>query len=110
MRDKAEEENRQKIEILRIVSHDLKNPVFAIKGFAEILLEENNLVDDDKRLVEMIGEAGERMQDLITQLLNFSRFEGQSFSIEKNIISAITEIEKVLQHLSPAAAKKYHTI
>lgn len=110
LRDKAEEENRQKIEILRIVSHDLKNPVFAIKGFAEILLEENNLVDDDKRLVEMIGEAGERMQDLITQLLNFSRFEGQSFSIEKNIISAITEIEKVLQHLSPAAAKKYQTI
>lgn len=110
LRDKAEEENRQKIEILRIVSHDLKNPVFAIKGFAEILLDENNLVDDDKKLVEMIGEAGERMQDLITQLLNFSRFEGQSFSIEKNIISVTTEIEKVLHHLGPAAAKKNQTI
>ncbi|MDX9923684.1 MAG: two-component regulator propeller domain-containing protein [Ignavibacteriaceae bacterium] len=30
LRAQAEEENRQKIELLRIVSHDLKNPVFAI--------------------------------------------------------------------------------
>lgn len=106
LRDKAEEENRQKVEILRIVSHDLKNPVFAVKGFAEILLEEAQLDHENRNLVNMIGEAGERMQDLITQLLNFSRFEGQNFSLEKSIIGVTQEINRVIDRVEHHAEKK----
>jgi len=110
LRDKAEEENRQKVEILRIVSHDLKNPVFAVKGFAEILLEEAQLDPENRNLVNMIGEAGERMQDLITQLLNFSRFEGENFSLEKNIIGVVQEINKIIERIKHHAEKKNQTI
>lgn len=110
LRSKAEEENRQKVEILRIVSHDLKNPVFAVKGFAEILLEEVHLDSENKNLVTMIGEAGERMQDLITQLLNFSRFEGRDFLLEKNIFDVIQEINKVIERVEHHAEKKNQTI
>lgn len=110
LRDKSEEENRQKVEILRIVSHDLKNPVFAVKGFAEILLEESKLNQDERNLIKMIGEAGERMQDLITQLLNFSRFEGQNFSLDKNIFSVVDEINKVIDRVEHHAQKKQQPI
>lgn len=110
LRDKSEEENRQKVEILRIVSHDLKNPVFAVKGFTEILLEESQLNQDERNLIKMIAEAGERMQDLITQLLNFSRFEGQNFSLDKNIFSVVDEIDKVIDRVEHHAQKKQQTI
>jgi signal transduction histidine kinase/ligand-binding sensor domain-containing protein len=110
LRDKSEEENRQKVEILRIVSHDLKNPVFAIKGFSEILLEEAQLNPDERNLVKMISEAGERMQDLITQILNFSRFEGQNFALEKNIMAVTSEINKVIARVEHYALKKQQTI
>jgi signal transduction histidine kinase/ligand-binding sensor domain-containing protein len=110
LRDKSEEENRQKVEILRIVSHDLKNPVFAVKGFSEILLEDSELNQDERNLVKMIGEAGERMQDLITQLLNFSRFEGQNFSLDKTVFNVIDEINKVIDRVEHHAQKKQQTI
>lgn len=110
LRDKAEEESRQKNEILRIVSHDLKNPVFAVKGFAEILMDDVELKSDEREIVRMIGEAGERMQDLISQLLNFSRFDGQNFSIEKSIFGVTSEINKIISRMLHYSDRKNQAI
>lgn len=110
LRDKAEEESRQKNEILRIVSHDLKNPVFAVKGFAEILMDDVELKSEEREIVKMIGEAGERMQDLISQLLNFSRFEGQNFSIEKSIFGVTSEINKIITRMLHYSDRKNQSI
>lgn len=110
LRDKAEEESRQKNEILRIVSHDLKNPVFAVKGFAEILMDDIELKPEEKEIAKMIGEAGERMQDLISQLLNFSRFDGQNFSIEKSIFGVTSEINKIISRMLHYSDRKNQSI
>jgi signal transduction histidine kinase/ligand-binding sensor domain-containing protein len=106
LRAKAEEENRQKLELLRIVSHDLKNPISAIRGFSEILLEEGNLNDDSKNLVTMMDEASERMVELISQLLNFSRFEGENFRVIKSNLLVKTEIDKIVDRFLNQANKK----
>jgi signal transduction histidine kinase/ligand-binding sensor domain-containing protein len=106
LRAKAEEENRQKLELLRIVSHDLKNPISAIKGFSEILLEDGDLNEDNKNLVGMLQDASERMIELITQLLNFSRFEGESFRILRSNIIAKDEVEKIVERFKTQAIKK----
>jgi len=109
-RAKAEEENRQKIELLRFVSHDLKNPVFAIKGLAEMLLETSGLHEEDKKIIEMISEAGDRQTKLISELLNYSRFEGSDFNLEKTEINIIYYIQQLLPNLIKLAAKKNQMI
>lgn len=106
LRSKSEEENRQKNELLRIVSHDLKNPVSAIKGFTEMLLEDGELNEEDRSVVEMMQDASERLREMITQLLNFSRFEGENFTILKSEVFLKGEIAKVLARLEPVALKK----
>ena len=106
LRSKAEEENRQKNELLRIVSHDLKNPVSAIKGFTEMLLEDGILNEEDRSVVEMMQDASERLREMITQLLNFSRFEGENFTVIKSEVFLKGEIAKVLERLEPVALKK----
>jgi signal transduction histidine kinase/ligand-binding sensor domain-containing protein len=110
LRSKSEEENRQKIELLRIVSHDLKNPVFAVQGFSELLLEDGNLNEDDRQSVEMIQDASERLKELITQLLNFSRFEGGQFIVDKSKVNVVDEVKKIVSRYQRNANKKEQTI
>lgn len=57
------------------VSHDLRAPLRAINGFSQILLAEHKeyLNDEGKHYLENIVEAGDQMDRLITDLLEFSR-------------------------------------
>jgi signal transduction histidine kinase/ligand-binding sensor domain-containing protein len=110
LRSKTEEEVRQKNELLRIVSHDLKNPVSAIIGFAEILLEDGNLNYEDKEIVVMMQDASERLRELISQLLNYSRFDGENFSIHKSGIIVREDVEKIVKRFEIQAGKKEQRI
>lgn len=106
LRSKAEEENRQKIELLRIVSHDLKNPVFAVQGFADMLLEDGELNDADKNIAVMIQEAGDQLKELITQLLAFSRFEGGQFNVDKIVMDVAALLSKITERQRIQAERK----
>ncbi|MEI7606349.1 MAG: ATP-binding protein [Rhodospirillaceae bacterium] len=57
------------------VSHDLKAPLRAISGFAEILLRRNRNALDDKgrHHLDNIRDAAERMSLLIEDLLSYAR-------------------------------------
>ena len=71
--------NQEKNEFLGIAAHDLKNPLTAVIGYAELLQME---VPPD-RAVKMAGEivtAGTRMRDLITKLLDANAIEEGKFT------------------------------
>lgn len=58
------------------VSHDLRAPLRAINGFADILLQdhEHELSPEARRLATTIRASGERIAALITDLLALSRY------------------------------------
>lgn len=57
------------------VSHDLREPLRQIKGFADLLMRryEKTLDQDAKEYLTFITEGGSRMETLIDDLLQFSR-------------------------------------
>lgn len=73
------EEQVQHVERLTLVgevaaglAHDIRNPLMAIRGFAQ-LLQENSEHKEQLEYAEIIAKETERMDKLIEQLLTFAR-------------------------------------
>ena len=64
-----------KSEFVATVSHDLKNPLGTILGYAWLLDEEPDLSQDQRQYVISILESVNRMQDLVGNLLDLAKIE-----------------------------------
>ena len=67
------------------VSHDLRAPIRAIQAFGAMLASEHSqqLDDEGKRLLGVIGDQTRRMGKLIDDLLSFSRLGRQQMEVMK---------------------------
>ena len=77
------------------VSHDLRAPLRAIDGFAEIIEEDyrDKLDGEGRRYLAVIRQNGKRMGALIDDLLEFSRLGRQPVaSAEVNVESLVREV------------------
>jgi len=65
--------NNEKTEFLGMAAHDLKNPLTAVIGFAQLLaLDQNSRVAESGKIID---RAGRRMLDLIQDLLDANAIE-----------------------------------
>lgn len=61
------------------MSHELRTPLTSILGFAEILLDYEELSENQRRFCEKIQSSGMQLQTSLNQLVDLSRLEaGQS--------------------------------
>lgn len=78
--------DRLRSDFLSTVSHELRTPLTAIKGFADLLSNDWHGYTDGQKQEFMlrIAQAGSRLDDLISDLLDFTRLEaGQiRFAVE----------------------------
>jgi signal transduction histidine kinase len=82
---KAEATNRQLIEMDRVkkqfvanICHELRTPVSAIVGYAEVLLLNPHLNGEGRDALNRLVNNGQELSDLMDHLMNFSRLEGDT--------------------------------
>lgn len=86
------------------VSHDLRAPVRSINNFAHVLLEDYGEVLDEtaKDYIQRLIRAGQRMGELIDDLLALSRVGRQPLNIQQvNLSEEVKEICNELQAQAP---------
>jgi len=107
-KEKAEEANRLKSAFLSTVSHEIRSPLNAILGFNSILKEiyYKNAADDEKQFFNSMEEAGTRLLDTITQVLDISRLEADDFSLNVKPLSVNNAIKSAYNLLIIQAEKK----
>jgi signal transduction histidine kinase len=63
------ESNRNYARLIRVVAHDLRNPIGAISSIAGIKVADKTLADKEKDWLRLIDTSGKRCLQLITELL-----------------------------------------
>jgi two-component system, OmpR family, phosphate regulon sensor histidine kinase PhoR len=88
------------------VSHELKTPLTAIRGFAETLLEEDPPEDLRRQFLEMVRRNTLRLQRLVDDLLDLARLEAGRWEIQAVPIDVGAVALEVWEPLAPAAQEK----
>jgi hypothetical protein len=81
------------------VSHDLRAPLRHIDGFSNLLVENYGaqLPEDAQRLLQKVRDGARRLDQLINDLLNFSRLSRQA--LVKRSVSMTRLVEEVWEEL-----------
>lgn len=89
------------------VSHEIKTPITAIKGFAETLLD--GAIDDKenaRKFLETIKNHSERLNSLVSDLLTLSRIEMGDIDLHKHNVNINSLIDTVFTTLRDKAEAK----
>lgn len=101
--------NQTMVKFLGVASHDLRNPLIAIRGISEYLESEKfgPLSETQIELVQTIHQSSESMLFLVNELLEISKFNESLKKIETKPTQLVTILELSLRlHSIPAEKKK----
>jgi two-component system phosphate regulon sensor histidine kinase PhoR len=88
-------------------SHELRTPLTAIRGFAETLREgAMNDPESEKRFLDVILRHARRLQALVDDLADLSRFEGEEFQLELGPVRAGALLDEVVRGLESQSKAK----
>lgn len=77
MTEQLRELERLRAEFVSVASHELKTPLSVIKGYAALLRDGiyGEVLEEQEKVLDSIGDQSDRLGRLIQQLLDVSRFE-----------------------------------
>ena len=108
-KDAAEASNRAKTEFLAKISHDIRTPLNAILGSAD-LLSQTPLSFDQGEYVNMFQRNCRRLVALINDFLDFSRIEAGAVRLERAPFQIRVTVDDAVATFREAAARKGVTL
>jgi PAS domain S-box-containing protein len=100
--------DRMKSEFISIASHQLRTPLSAIQTYANLLASgfRGPLTKEQQELMDIILSSVDRMNDLITTLLDVSRIETGKLSIQRGPVDLDNLCQVIIQELDSVADSK----
>ncbi|MCF7689741.1 MAG: HAMP domain-containing histidine kinase [Cephaloticoccus sp.] len=111
-RDFARKASEAKSELLAIASHDLKNPLSAIVGMSELLLNlkravpDQNVVKDDVEVLETIHASSKHMSEIVRGILSNEGLEYGGLAFKPEELDLAEIVRATLKFNASAAERK----
>ena len=107
-----EELERLRSELLATVGHELRTPLTAIRTSVGLLLDPAIVPSPDQRqqLLSTIGRSADRMQRLLTELLDLARLRSGRAELERAAFDARDIAREVAAAVEPMAAARSQRI
>lgn len=103
----AQRATRAREDVLSVVSHDLGNPLAAIRLCAAALLEAPPAdVAEQRHLMQAIGNSADWMSKLIADLLDVSTIEVGKLSLERRTEQVAPIVKQALAMVAPQAQQR----
>ncbi len=101
----AESASRTKSDFLASMSHDIRTPMNAIIGIAD-LLAKTPLSPEQDKYVQIFRRAGDNLLHLINDILDLSKVEASQLELERTGFSLNDLLEKVTEMVALSADEK----
>lgn len=100
--------DRMKSEFISLASHQLRTPLSAIKTYTHMLLDGymGGITKPQRRSLQTIMSAADRMNELISTLLNITRIESGNVTIAPKQTNLTLLTQEVIGELSHAATER----
>jgi signal transduction histidine kinase len=89
----------QREDLIRAVSHDLRNPLAVVLGQAQIALRYAEKVDLVRKSAEAIDTSARRMNVMIQDLVDVARMEGGQLRLDKRPTDLISFLYDLLERV-----------
>jgi len=115
IREKATElqqANESKDKFLSIISHDLKNPINAITGLSDLLLDESADIPEEERMmyIKYINDGCLSADHLLENLMKWVRSQTGKLEIKPKEFDLSDSVDEAMALVSNAAFRKQITI
>jgi PAS domain S-box-containing protein len=101
----AERANRAKSEFLSRMSHDLRTPLNAVLGYAQVL-DVEELTPEHRDSVRQILSGGRHLLDLINEVLDISRIEAGRLSLSPEPLAVADLLRHSADLMRPLASAR----
>ena len=92
--------NRQKNDILSAISHEFKNPVASIMGYAQTIQDDEYMSKEVRdKFLEKISSNGEKISKMLDRLTLSVKLENEDFEINKSEFDLKTLCDEVATNL-----------
>lgn len=103
----AREAEQRKNDLVVYLAHDLKTPLTSVIGYLTLLKEEREISPElQQKYLSISLEKAERLEELINEFFEITRFNLTHLELEKTSISLKMMLEQIVYEFQPMLAEK----
>jgi signal transduction histidine kinase len=104
--------DRMKIEFVTLVSHELRTPLTSVKGFSDLILEnETRVLDGETReYLQIISQNADRLIKLLNDIMDITRIETDRIELKPESCPLEEVIGQVAISLQPVLNERGHKL
>jgi len=105
-RDAAHAEDEAKGLFLARMSHELRTPLNSMLGFAQALLQDNQLGHSQREQLRLMHDAGGHLRELVNRLLDLSKIEAGQLDLDARPVVLRPLLEACAGLMAPEVERK----
>jgi signal transduction histidine kinase len=109
-RQRAVAADQYKGEVVRIVAHDLRNPVAAMRSLGELLADRHAGDPESREFCELIMSAADSVLNMVSNVLDSSILEEGGMVLQKAPVAVAALLQQVVQDHQPSARAKQQRV
>jgi signal transduction histidine kinase len=101
------ENERLRSDMTSLMSHELRTPITSIQGFAELILADETITEENREFLEIIAGESQRLSKMLTTFLSVSNLQqSDKQDIEKTPVKVDVVVKEIVCDMQDQAKRK----